>query len=251
MIIDAASAVVTAVVGAGGLVVFCGRTKDDELTESVLDHAAQAARGSAAVELLIPQIEYERCSVADLYKFKHRLAPTGRLRLVSSRGRLAPMGHVPWPEEHLGVPEELTALRRVAVRVSDARVAVGGKVSVTHDSVSGILQECELTLSAGAPLVVLGGFGGAAGRLASVVYSDDHPPPGSGDGPMGGDATVVPMQLDQLAIAHVGASLWDVEIRKCLARGRDPLSVADAAVRAIALSPRTRRLEASPGDERS
>jgi hypothetical protein len=251
MIIDAASAVVTAVVGAGGLVVFCGRTKDDELTESVLDHAAQAARGSAAVELLIPQIEYERCSLSELSKLKQRLAPTGTLRLVSSRGRLSPTGHVPWPKDHVGVREALTALRRVAVRLSDARVAVGGKVSATNDSVSGILQECELTLSAGAPLVVLGGFGGTAGRLASVVYSHGRPPSASsGDGTTGWDATVVPIRLGQLAIARAGASLWDVEIRKCLARGRDPRSVADAAVRAIALSPRTWRQEAPLGRQR-
>jgi hypothetical protein len=251
MIIDAISAVVTAVVRAGGLVVFCGRTKDGELTESVLDHAARAAHGSAAVELLIPQIEYERCSLSDLSKLKHRLAPTGTLRLVSSRGRLSPIGHVPWPVHHVGVADALTALRRVAVRLSDARVAVGGRVPATNNSVPGILQECELTLSVGSPLVVLGGFGGAAGRLSSVMYSDGHPPPASGQGTTGWDATMMPTRLCQLAIAQASGSLWDVEVRECLARGRDPLDVADAVVRAIALSLGTRPRQAPLGCERS
>lgn len=60
----------------------------------------------------------------------------------------------------------LTAMREIVTNLTDARVVFGGKTQGFKGRMPGIAEEALLTLRAGKPLFVLGGFGGCAGDIA-------------------------------------------------------------------------------------
>lgn len=58
-----------------------------------------------------------------------------------------------------------------------ARVALGGKTAGYQGFMPGIFEEALVTLAAGRPMFVLGGFGGAAERLADAILGTGGRPP--------------------------------------------------------------------------
>ncbi len=79
----------------------------------------------------------------------------------------------------------LTAMRNVVTKRSDARIVLGGKVEGFMGRMPGIAEEALVSLRAGQPLFVLGGFGGCAGDIAADLGLSSSSPvrnwPGRGD----------------------------------------------------------------------
>lgn len=65
-----------------------------------------------------------------------------------------------------GDTASLTILREWMAARCDAVVVVGGKVKVSTSTSEGIPEELQLAVQRGLPVFILGGFGGAAGRIA-------------------------------------------------------------------------------------
>lgn len=63
----------------------------------------------------------------------------------------------------------LTAMRRTVQAESHARIVLGGRVDNFKGLMPGIAQESLLSLSSGAPLYLLGGFGGCARDIAETL----------------------------------------------------------------------------------
>lgn len=63
----------------------------------------------------------------------------------------------------------LTAMRRAAQAESHARIVLGGRVENFKGVMPGIAEESLLSLEAGGPLFVLGGFGGCARDIAETL----------------------------------------------------------------------------------
>lgn len=63
----------------------------------------------------------------------------------------------------------MTAMRETMTEKVCARVALGGKVTKFSGAYPGIVEEVLLCLRAGKPVYLLGGFGGAARRLAELL----------------------------------------------------------------------------------
>lgn len=63
----------------------------------------------------------------------------------------------------------LTAMRRAVQAESHARIVLGGRVEKFRGSMPGIAEESLLSLASGAPLFVLGGFGGCARDIAETL----------------------------------------------------------------------------------
>lgn len=63
----------------------------------------------------------------------------------------------------------LSEMRRGLTAASDARIAIGGKPSGFLGFLPGIVEEVLLTIEAGKPCYVIGGFGGAAALVADAL----------------------------------------------------------------------------------
>ena len=79
------------------------------------------------------------------------------------------------------IATSLTAMRRTMLSETSARVVLGGKVTGYKGSMPGIAEEALLTLQAGKPLYVAGGFGGCARDIAESMRLVEplHDPPRS------------------------------------------------------------------------
>ena len=77
------------------------------------------------------------------------------------------------------IATSLTAMRRTMLKETSARVVLGGKVEGYTETMPGIAVEALLTLQAGKPLYVVGGFGGCARDIAETMdlVKPLHDPP--------------------------------------------------------------------------
>jgi len=65
--------------------------------------------------------------------------------------------------------EGLTAMRRRTVVETNARIVLGGRVDDYEGAMPGIAEEALLSLRAGQPLYLMGGFGGCARDIAETI----------------------------------------------------------------------------------
>ena len=63
----------------------------------------------------------------------------------------------------------LTAMRRHMLAKTDARIVLGGQIDLYRGAMPGIGEEALLSLRAGQPLFVVGGFGGCARDIAESL----------------------------------------------------------------------------------
>jgi hypothetical protein len=92
---------------------------------------------------------------------------------VADRFRLDPGNRKPilddTPEHRYIRARCLTAMREAMCRETDARIMLGGRVSGHQGKYPGLLEEAYLTLCAGKPLYLVGGFGGCARLLIQMI----------------------------------------------------------------------------------
>jgi SLOG cluster2/TIR domain len=69
----------------------------------------------------------------------------------------------------------LTAMREAMCRETDARIIIGGRVSGHQGKYPGLFEEAYLTLCAGKPLYLVGGFGGCARLLIQMICDKQRP----------------------------------------------------------------------------
>ncbi len=77
------------------------------------------------------------------------------------------------------IVNDLTAMRRLTTRRSDVRVVIGGALrpggAAQTRCAPGVLEEAALTIEAGRPLVVAGGFGGVGRLIADALLGQLDP----------------------------------------------------------------------------
>ena len=85
------------------------------------------------------------------------------------------------------VIRSLSGLRRQMTEETDARVLIGGQRTGYQGRIPGVVEETILAIQAGKPMYIAGGFGGAAGDIASLLGLDPEgwlgipPEPGRAD----------------------------------------------------------------------
>lgn len=75
--------------------------------------------------------------------------------------------------------EGLTAMRERMLHTSRARVILGGRIANYKGRMPGVAEEALLSLRSGAPLFIIGGFGGCARHIAAALgiaqmFADDE-----------------------------------------------------------------------------
>lgn len=100
-----------------------------------------------------------------------RLGDSAEVRCLAQDGTvLEDFGFPGTPvEDRHEIAASLTAMRRTMLKETSARVVLGGRVEGYTGTMPGIAEEALLTLQAGKPLYVVGGFGGCARDIAETL----------------------------------------------------------------------------------
>jgi hypothetical protein len=184
-----------AVLLAGGDLVYGGRLKPAGFTQVLIDEALTFAEPRQALTLIVPYTEHRALTSEEMSTIDQRLGLTGQLVLLDPDG--APTSHTPGATAPADPASALSAMRRHVTERSDARVLVGGKLADYQGDIPGVIEEALLSLRAGAPLYVAGGFGGAAAAVARRLHHDEqHWAPA--DWPRGAGAAVIRQVLDEV-----------------------------------------------------
>ena len=106
------------------------------------------------------------------------LAGSAELVCLDMNGKPIEMQHRRQFESRQPTDEEwskgLTEMRRHMLRQTDARVVLGGRTEQYKGAMPGIGEEALLSLQAGQPLFVIGGFGGCARDIAESLEIIDQ-----------------------------------------------------------------------------
>lgn len=136
--------------------------------ESEMERYGSTAR---PLELVVGWSEHRGLSLAALRQHREQLGLRARITYLDADG--IPMdfdaGRDEDPEPVADMAESLTALRRYLVQHTNARVLIGGKEVGYKGKMAGILEEALLTVEAGQPLYLAGGFGGATATVATEI----------------------------------------------------------------------------------
>lgn len=169
---------------AGGTIVYGGRLVPRGFTDILIDELRRYRDDRDALILCVPESEHRRLTNDELARRERELHASAVLVCLDATGE--PINITTRPDER--VPTDaaaaLTGMRRYITGRCDARVIVGGKLRSFQGTTAGVIEESILSVQAGQPLYVAGGFGGAAAAVAQVLGRQATPwyPPGYPDG---------------------------------------------------------------------
>ena len=150
------------------------------------DRAPQSG-GRPAVTDYLPWPTCSSLSREEYLQISNSLGNTGELRCLAQNGTVLEnfdFPNVPLTDQY-AIASSLTAMRQTMLHETSARVVLGGRVEGYSGSMPGIAEEALLTLQAGRPLYILGGFGGCSRDIAEslgLVAPLYDPPRSSWDG---------------------------------------------------------------------
>ena len=226
--------VARAVVLAGGTIVYGGRLRPAGYTQVIMEEVHRYGDDRQAFEIYVPAPEYRDIPLEDLARIDARLGTSGALKLVSETGQARTVPDLRNEPAKPVAPEAgaLTAMRRLVSESTDARIAVGGKLSGYGGSEPGVVEEARLTLEASRALYVAGGYGGAAAAIARVLDFDSFAwaPQGFPDG---AESEKVGAALARIKSAYETRNVDDgltAEERRLLAVSHRPANIATLAV---------------------
>lgn len=172
--------VARAVIRTGFVPVYGGHLDPEGYTaflESEMERYGSTAR---PLELVVGWSEHRSLPLSDLRRHKDELGLRARIKYLNEKG--VPIefdaGRGEDPVSVDDVPRSLSALRRYLIEHTGARVLVGGREHDYKGKMPGVLEEALLTIEAGQPLYLAGGFGGATATIAAAVTDlEDRWPP--------------------------------------------------------------------------
>lgn len=166
------------VVGAGGELLYGGHLAPDGHTTSVLAEVRRCARRDRPLRVCLAWPEHRRLPSAELKRFRRALGLFGRLVCLDPAGAevepTTDRGEAPDPVTDARVLQPaLTGLRCYMRQHQHGRVFLGGRRQGFRGQLPGVLEEALLTLEAGQPIYLAGGFGGATLDIARALGVDD------------------------------------------------------------------------------
>jgi SLOG cluster2 len=177
---DAMGEITRQLLALGARLMYGGDLRAGGITRMLFELAARYFPASVriadhlpAIVDVIPYYAHAELAAEDLDAWEAEFAGVGQLQFMSPEGDRA------WtlrerPDDLIAAPRDrwadsLTAMRAYVTGASDARVVVGGKMTGYLGRMPGIEEEVYASLSAGKPLFVVGGFGGAAHPIARRI----------------------------------------------------------------------------------
>lgn len=203
---SAVAEIARAVLLAGGNITYGGRLLPLGFTQILMDEVRRYGDGRKSLTICVPEPEHRDISGKDLRAIDKSLGTSAELVLLDATGNETKPGEAPSVEKTASDAEALTAMRHFVAQRTHARVLVGGKLNGYQGEIPGIIEEASLSIAAGRPLYVAGGYGGAAAAVAECLGFDDHlwAPPNF---PEGSGADTVQDALRALAEMWKGAEV--------------------------------------------
>ena len=139
------------------------------------------SRGRPGVTDYLPWPVCATLSHDEYHDLSERFGNTAEVKCLAQDGTVLEdfeFPETPVYDQH-EIAASLTAMRQTVLSETSARVVLGGKVEGHMGSMAGIAEEALLTLQAGRPLYVVGGFGGCARDIAESLEMVEplHAPP--------------------------------------------------------------------------
>lgn len=154
---------------AGGTIVYGGRLVPRGFTDILIDELRRYRADRDALILCIPESEHRRLSNEALARHQRELHTSAELVCLDTNGEPIDIATRATQGKPADVAAALTGMRQHITGRCDARVLVGGKLRGTQGTTPGIVEEATLSVQAGQPLYIAGGFGGAAAAVAQTL----------------------------------------------------------------------------------
>lgn len=177
-LVDAMGEIALQILSSGASLAYCGDLRRHGLTELLFEllgryrghprHSGEVAVASYLawpVHMRMPADELDRLSSAHEGVARLVLLRLDGARLEPGQRQGLP-AHEPDGREWR---EGLTAMRRVMSEETDARIVLGGGVESRRGRLPGMAEEVLLSLEAGQPVFLLGGFGGCSRDIAEAL----------------------------------------------------------------------------------
>ena len=172
----AMEAVATYLLASGYRLAYGGDLRRDGFTEQLFELVSRYARspqsdGQPGVIDYLPWSAPAFLSSKDVRDLSDRLGSAAQIKCLAHDGTVLEPTEFPAepPRDQSETASSLTAMRRIMLRETAARVILGGRVEGYQGAMPGIAEEALLTLQAGKPLYIIGGFGGCARDIAESL----------------------------------------------------------------------------------
>ena len=178
----------TCLLSSGYRLAYGGDLRQGGFTEQLFELVSRYDRSpeSRGLPAVVDYLPWPACAALSLDKYRDlsmRLGNSAEVKCQAHDGTVLEDFEFPeTPVTNQGqITESLTAMRRTMLKETSARVVLGGRVKDYTGSIPGIAEEALLTLQAGKPLYVAGGFGGCARDIAETMelVKPLHDPPRS------------------------------------------------------------------------
>ena len=178
----------TYLLSSGYRLAYGGDLRQGGFTEQLFDLVSRYDRSPKSRDLpaVVDYLPWPACSALSLDKYRDlsmRLGNSAKVKCLAYDGTV--LQDFKFPETPVTnqdeITESLTAMRRTMLKETSARVVLGGRVEGYKGLMPGIAEEALMTLQAGKPLYVAGGFGGCARDIAVTMKLVEplHDPPRS------------------------------------------------------------------------
>lgn len=226
-----------AIMLAGGTVVYGGNFEAGGYTEILVEEAQRFSGGRRLLEIVLAESEYRKLDEDALIAADRSLGDVGSLTLVSVARGLVSVSNALSGTWAVDPGESLTAMREHVANSTTARLVVGGRLKDYAGSEPGVIEEARLTVKAGHPLLVAGGYGGAAAAVAQRLRPQDFDAWAPQGYPLHADDAAVWAALDALEAAYVAADLpqrFDETLLRTLTISHRPADIATSIVQLLA-----------------
>jgi hypothetical protein len=169
----AVAEIVRAILVHGGRVIYGGHLASTGYTAFLIGEVERFSSDRRFTSVM-PWSEHLKLPFQKVWAARQRLALSGEIICLNVDGKpIEAEGWIRLDREQMLAPEivagSLTAMRKTVTGMCDARVILGGKRRDFAGKMPGILEEMLLTVDAGKPVFLAGGFGGLAFDLADTV----------------------------------------------------------------------------------
>lgn len=176
---DAMTEVTRHLLALGSRVMYGGDLRAGGFTELLFELVARHRRDAdegderaSAVNYLAWPVHIQK-TADDLEKIATDLRGAATLILLDLEGNKIPLAERKKIETYQPIEREwsdgLTAMRIAMLNATDARIVIGGRVEHYKGIMPGIAEETLLSLKAGKPIYILGGFGGCSRDIAEAL----------------------------------------------------------------------------------
>ncbi|HET9733500.1 MAG TPA: hypothetical protein VFP54_12575 [Acidimicrobiales bacterium] len=207
---------------AGGTIVYGGRLVPSGFTDILIDELRRYRDDRDALILCVPESEHRRFTNDELARRERELHASAELVCLDATGE--PINITTRPDGNVStdISAALTGMRRHITGRCDARVIVGGKLRGFQGTMPGVIEEAILSIQAGQPLYIAGGFGGAAAAVARALGRQDNPwyPPDFPDGADEQEAALAQLRAAATAMPPPADGLSDSERHRLAATHR-------------------------------